>query len=117
MLVNPDMVGVPRYEVGKTYILFFGRNSRTTGLTTPVGLNQGVFDVHNDGVRNRAGNGHILTAMESSLQQHGYGKLTTRALAKGAPTDRSMEKAMFKALVRDLVNGKIKAPSLKEQRR
>ncbi len=40
--------GMPRYEVGKTVILFLHADSQY-GLTSPVGLGQGAFQVKMDG--------------------------------------------------------------------
>ncbi len=37
---------VQGYEVGKKYILFLSPNSKSSGLTAPIGLEQGRFDVY-----------------------------------------------------------------------
>lgn len=36
---------LPKYEVGKTYVFFLPQASEQTGLSAPIGLEQGVFEV------------------------------------------------------------------------
>ncbi len=45
---DPFGQGMPRYEVGKTVMLFLRADSQY-GLTSPVGLGQGAFQVKMDG--------------------------------------------------------------------
>ncbi len=45
---DPFGQGMPRYEVGKTVMLFLHADSQY-GLTSPVGLGQGAFQVKMDG--------------------------------------------------------------------
>ena len=45
---DPFGQGMPRYEVGKTVMLFLHADSQY-GLTSPVGLDQGTFQVKMDG--------------------------------------------------------------------
>ena len=47
-LSDPFGQGMPRYEVGKTVMLFLHADSQY-GLTSPVGLGQGAFQVKMDG--------------------------------------------------------------------
>ena len=122
--VNADLMSVPRYEVGKTYILFMNKNFGT-GLTTPIGLDQGVFDVRAGFAKGRVGLSETFFAMEAALKQAGYAGLLPSqegAAEEGAARGnlqkngayKGLETVRFKALVREMVAGKIQAPSRKE---
>ena len=114
---NPDHIGVPTFRVGGNYVLFMGPNG-PTGLCAPIGLRQGVFDVDENQVRNRAGNGYILEGMESALSVDRYREFVTKPAAPKTGVLKTPEKAfdlnLFKSLVRDLIQGAVKAPTRQE---
>lgn len=105
-LADPDVVGIPRYEVGRSYLLFTTRPGRT-GLSVPVGLQQGIFDVRDGVAANRAGNAHILT---------GYAEVLNRRAAKLAPGG-GLAVAEIKAMVRDLLAGRLEVQTYAEVQR
>jgi len=115
-LLDPDQLGVPKYQVGETYLLFVNRVSYH-GLSVPIGLAQGVFDVTEGQARNRAGNRHILTGFEKPLAGTPLESWVDPS-RKGKALDREgLPVAQLKTLVRDLLTGRVKAPTRKEELR
>jgi hypothetical protein len=45
MMVQTLPLGLPRYKVGQEAVIFLSHNDPTSGLTAPIGLFQGKFDV------------------------------------------------------------------------
>jgi len=109
-LLDPDKVGVPRYTVGETYLLFVGRTSHN-GLCSATGLRQGVFDVVGGRAKNRAGNNYILTGLDEVLAREPYRQLA-RAKQQGDRTGLPVETLLD--LVRDLRAEKVTAPTMRE---
>ncbi len=112
--VKPEMLGLPSYQIGAHYLLFLNQNTGN-GLCAPMGMIQGVFEIDDHSAKNLAGNAHILEGMHEALANTAYANLGNRPLAakdgqSGLPLDE------LKALVRDLMSGKVSAPSLQELR-
>ncbi|MDJ0842316.1 MAG: hypothetical protein QNK37_37790 [Acidobacteriota bacterium] len=114
-LVNADKLGIQKYKEGNTYLLFLNRDSYH-GLSATLGLPQGVFEVKEGRARNRAGNRFILTGLDKAVVGTPYAawlapggnRAGKTADSEGIPADG------LKSLVRDLISGKVKAPSRKE---
>lgn len=105
---HDGLVGMPRYEIGKSYLLFL--NKKGVGeLSAPVGLTQGLFVVENGQVFNGESNAHILWGMDQALNGSDHAALLARA--KNGPGQNGLDKNAFKALVRDMMAGKIQAPA------
>ncbi len=112
-LLDPDKLGVPKYKVGETYLLFVNRVSYH-GLTVPIGLSQGVFDVTAGLARNRAGNGHILTGFEKTLAGTPLNSWLDPVSKGKTLGPAGLPVTQLKSLVRDLISGRVKAPTRKE---
>jgi len=108
--LDPDQVGVPRYRVGGTYLLFVGRKSHN-GLCSATGLRQGVFDVVEGRARNRSGNQHILRGFDEILSRAPYRPL---AFGKGAAGSAGLPLEVLERLVRDLRAQRLNAPTMRE---
>lgn len=113
--LKPESLGLPTFNAGQTYLLFMNENG-STGLTSPIGMVQGVFDVAKGLAKNQLGNAHILFGMEEALKTSGYGSLWVRGQIRPSRNfwDDGLELNLFKGLVRELMSGDLKAPSRKE---
>ena len=100
--VNADTIGIPKYQVGQTYLLFLNPMN-DSGLTSPLGLSQGLFILKAkkaffNGVSNR----HIFTKMEPWIPK------AKDWNENGVPPEQ------LKALIRGILSGRIQAKSRKE---
>ena len=111
--IKPEWVQLPKYEVGHTYLLFL-TGASSTGLSSPMGMPQGVFDIHEGLARNKAGNDHILQGMASALEKTAYKALVQPAVGVKRSRASGMEVSQLKSLVRDLLSGKVTAPGRQE---
>jgi len=115
---TPEMLSLPEYELGETYLLFINKNG-VTGLTSPVGMPQGVFKIDEGKAVNMAGNLHILYGMQSALETAGHASVWREAAAGARPGKKAGPQGVsvdaLKALVRDLLSGRLTAPSRKKE--
>ncbi len=116
-LATPEMLNLPGYKIGETYLLFIDKKG-VTGLASPIGMPQGVFAVKEGVAANFAGNRHILAGMETALTGTAHERVLREAMEEAQPAKKASQAgvaaAALKALVRDLLNGNITAPSRKE---
>ncbi len=111
-LIDPDHLGIPRYRVDRRYLLFMGVNTHS-GMCIPIGLSQGVFDIHQQKALNRVGDDFIMAGMASSLKGTRYERILVKPVA-AKTTLQGLPLAMLKDLVRELMTGNIEAPTRKE---
>ena len=105
--INPDWIGMPTYEAGQTYLLFMNKTF-STGLTSPCGVEQGIFRLKDGKAFNLIGNPHILHGMSNNLKARGYSDLVG-AVAQGPSA--SLKTTRLKTLVREMLTGKFRAPT------
>lgn len=61
--------GVPKFEIGKNYVVFLPQSSRL-GFSSPIGLDQGKFDILFDKQGNRVvGNGRDIEQLLENIPQ------------------------------------------------
>lgn len=113
---DPDFLGVPKYQMGQSYILFVNHDSGTTGLSVPIGFQQGVFFVQGELAVSGSDEEQLMKGLDQALTGTNYQSLLPQEqkTLKATVFERGMDKNTFKALVRDLIAGNIKAPSLAE---
>lgn len=109
---DPDQIGIPRYELGKQYVLFMGRNGRT-GLCSPIGFHLGMFDVLAGKAFHRVDNRFVMNGMGPALKGTSHERLTKPVVLKNGQAD-GMDVTGLKALIRDLITGSVKAPKWEE---
>ena len=100
---NPDMIGVPTYKVGDRYVLFMTPEGKT-GLSSPVGMAQGAFLIENRRAKSMSPKSYVFKGMQQALDGTPYQKI--------AQNDEGLDLDQFKALIRDMIERKITAPSL-----
>ena len=98
-LISPKDLNLPEYQIGQTYLLFFAKQG-VTGLTSPVGLSQGVFSIEGERAINLNDTNRILQGMEQTLA-------ASRFKSLAAKTENGFSKSLLKDLVRDLLSGKL----------
>ena len=109
--MKPEWLGIPNYQVGRSYLLFLNQNS-VNGLCAPMGMVQGVFEIKDQQAYNLAGNDHILTGMDEALAKTAYGELRAGVAAKNG--QGGLPLAQLQNLVRDLMAGRVTAPTREE---
>lgn len=112
---NPDQIGIPKYELGKQYVLFMGREG-STGLCSPIGFHLGMFDVAEGKAYHRVDNRFVMNGMDKALKGTAHEALTNPVILKNGQAD-GLDVVGLKALIRDLMTGAIKAPRWEETKK
>lgn len=111
--IDPDWVGLPEYETGETYLLFMAPVG-PTGMRSPMGTSQGSFVVAGDKIELMSKDGsYLFFGLEKILSSAPYRAILDGIRAKGGGKV-PLDKALFKSLVRDMLAGKVSAPTLAE---
>lgn len=100
----PDkQYGVPRYEKGKTYFMFFHGDSAKTGLSSPVGVWQGLFPLE------KKNGAWVLPTLKSNPTVSKSLKKDWKALSLPGSADQAIAQGdyeSFRAAVKNILEAK-----------
>lgn len=113
-LITPELLNLPHYDIGGEYVLFMGRESYHT-LSSPMGMPQGVFVVQQGKARNMASTQMVMTGLKEAVAGTSHASLFTPVAGKTTNLNRDgLDVKGLKSLVKDLIDGKVKAPGISE---
>ena len=99
--VQYRVAGVPTFEVGQDYVVFLAGVS-ASGFSSPIGLEQGRFDVREQGGKLLVGNGRDFRELASRMSPSLPAAARAKLAAAPGPV-REIELGQFKQLVRNHV--------------
>lgn len=106
--IDRDILPLPDYQPGQEVLLFLGPDS-SLGLTSPVAMDQAVFDVATQAgqkaFRNRAGNRFLFRNMSASQLAVTRGLSSEEAALFPIKHGEPIPYAPFLSLIRKLANG------------
>jgi hypothetical protein len=95
--------GVPRFAVGREYVIFLPKTS-SLGFASPIGLSQGKFGIRQLNGETIVSNGRPLTALMKSSPQQNLPSTPSALAARQAPTLKAISNQPANARLDDFLH-------------